>query len=99
MIQNILNGLGTFLVLIGLGGFSITFGMTIGPCTWLYISEIADPEVLPYAAASNRLAAVFSITFFPIITVSLMNGDCTFLFLFFALVMLYFSSFYNRYLI
>lgn len=35
--------LGTFLVLLGLGLFSYIFGMTIAPCTWLYISEIIDP--------------------------------------------------------
>lgn len=99
MIQDSLNGLGTFMILVGLGVVSISFGMTIGPCTWLYISEVADPEVVPYAAALNRLAAVLSITLFPIITGSLLNGECTFIFLFFAAVMLYFSSFYKKYLI
>jgi MFS family permease len=99
MIQDSLNGLGTFLILVGLGACSIVFGMTIGPCTWLYISEIADPEVVPYAAALNRLAAVLSITLFPIVTASLLNGDCNFIFLFFSAIMLYFSFFYKKYLI
>lgn len=99
MVQDSFNGLGTFLILVGLGLFSLVFGMTYGPCTWLYISEIADPEVVPYAAALNRLIAVLSITFFPIITTSLLEGDCTVIFLFFAVLMLYFSSFFKRYLI
>jgi SP family sugar:H+ symporter-like MFS transporter len=38
IIQGISNGFGTFLVLLGLCMFSLIFGMTIAPCTWLYIS-------------------------------------------------------------
>lgn len=43
IIQDLSNGMGTFLILLGLGLFSSVFGMTIAPCTWLYITEIVDP--------------------------------------------------------
>lgn len=43
IIQDANQGLGTILVLVGLSLFSYLFGMTIAPCTWLYISEIIDP--------------------------------------------------------
>ena len=42
-LQHFFNELGTFIILLGLSLFSIMFGMTLGPCTWLYLAETADP--------------------------------------------------------
>lgn len=97
--QSFSNSLGTFLILLGLGAFSYIFGMTIAPCTWILISEIVDPEVMPYTVAANRLSAFMSQLLFPIITVNVLGGDCTILFLFFALLMMIYYYFCRRYLI
>ena len=43
MIQPLFNGFGTFIIIIGLMIFSLIFGMSIGPVTWLYVSEVLDP--------------------------------------------------------
>lgn len=60
--------LGTVLVFVALTCFSIAFGATIGPVSWLYISEVADPEIIPYVVAFNRISAFTTITFFPILS-------------------------------
>ena len=99
VIQDVNNGLGTFLVLFGLSLFSYIFGMTIAPCTWLYISEIIDPEVMPYAVISNRFTAFLSVLMFPIIASDVFGGDSSPLFLFFATLMLIYFWFSKKYLI
>jgi hypothetical protein len=43
MIQPFSNEIGTIIIIISLMAFSIVFGMSIGPATWLYTSEILDP--------------------------------------------------------
>jgi len=34
--------IGVFLILSGLCLFSFVFGISVGPTTWLYMSEVAD---------------------------------------------------------
>lgn len=99
VIQDVNKGLGTFLVLFGLSLFSYIFGMTIAPCTWLYLSEIVDPELMPYAVISNRFTAFVSVLTFPILTSDVFGGDSSPIFLFFATLMLIYFWFTRKYLI
>jgi len=55
--------------------------------------------LIPYGAMANRLSAFLSIMLFPIITNNILGGDCSVLFLFFAILMYLYSKFCQRNLI
>lgn len=93
MIQPLSNNFGTIIIIIGLMAFSLIFGMSIGPVTWLYVSQVVDPELIPYGAIANRFTAFLSILLFPIITNNILDGDCSMLFLFFAILMYLYNRF------
>lgn len=99
LIQSSFNDFGTIIIIIGLMGFSLAFGMTIGPVTWLYASEVLDPELIPYGVIANRFTAFLSIMLFPIITNNLLDGDCSILFLFFGILMYFYYKFCKQNLI
>ena len=76
---------GQVLILTGLFLYMAVFGLSLGPVVWLYIPEIVQPRIVSYSTAANWISAFTIITFFPIITDSLLDGNPKFLFLFFAL--------------
>lgn len=43
MIQPFANSFGTIIIIIALMVYSLIFGMSVGPVTWLYVSEVLDP--------------------------------------------------------
>jgi hypothetical protein len=55
------------LIIVSLYIFMFDFGMTLGPVVFLYIPEIVDPPVIPYASMANWLACAATLIVFPII--------------------------------
>lgn len=55
------------LIIVSLFIFMFVFGMTLGPVVFLYIPEIVEPEVVPYASMVNWLACCFTLILFPLI--------------------------------
>ena len=47
--------------------FMVFFGITLGPLTSLYVLEIVEPKIVPYATMTNLLGATANILIFPLI--------------------------------
>jgi hypothetical protein len=69
IIQANYNFFGTVIIVTGLCLFSLVFGVSVGPTVWLYMSEVADLEVMPYAICFNRFIAFLTIALFPYLTI------------------------------
>lgn len=54
-------------ILFGLIFFMTCFGLTLGPVVWIYLSEIAQPNILSLATAANWGTCSIVMLFFPII--------------------------------
>lgn len=61
------------------------FGFTLGPVVWVYLPEIVQPNVLPYATLVNWLSAAAVMFLFPVIKEKLPDKNPALLFLFFAI--------------
>ena len=59
---------GKGLVLTGLILYMVTFGASLGPIVWMYIPEVVDPKIVPFATAVNWFSGSLVIILFPIIT-------------------------------
>jgi hypothetical protein len=60
------------------------FGLTLGPLTWIYISETVEPKYVPFATALNWAGASLVIVMFPIIKENFLHGNPFIAFVFFA---------------
>lgn len=60
-------------ILCGLIFFMTCFGLTLGPVVWIYLSEIAQPNILSLAIAANWVTCSLVMLFFPIIKKQLPN--------------------------
>lgn len=63
--QNSTVGL-TFIIL-GLILFMANFGLTLGPVVWVYLPEIVQSDVMPYATGMNWGTAALIMLLFPVI--------------------------------
>jgi hypothetical protein len=52
---------------MGLIIFMGNFGLSLGPVVWVYLPEIVQSEILPYAVMANWLSASFVMLLFPVI--------------------------------
>ncbi len=77
--------LGLALIIIGLFLFMANFGLTLGPVVWVYLPEIVQSSVLPYATATNWGTASVITLMFPVIKDQLPKKNPAWLFMFFAL--------------
>ena len=66
-IQNSHPGIAINLIIFGLVLFMANFGFTLGPVVWVYLPEIVQPNVLPYATMVNWASAAFIMLLFPVI--------------------------------
>jgi hypothetical protein len=78
-------GLGLGLIIVGLFLFMANFGLTLGPVVWVYLPEIVQSSILPYATAMNWGTASLITLFFPVIKDHLPKKNPAWLFIFFAL--------------
>lgn len=60
-------GLGLALIIIGLILFMADFGLTLGPVVWVYLPEIVQADIMPYATGVNWGTAAFIMLLFPVI--------------------------------
>lgn len=75
------------------------FGLTLGPVVWVYLPEIVQPNVLPYATGTNWGTAAFIMLLFPVIKESLPQKNPALLFVFFAFWCVISYFFNKKYLI
>lgn len=78
-------GVSIVLIVFGLVLFMANFGFTLGPVVWVYLPEIVQPKVLPYATMVNWASAALIMLLFPVIKEKLPDKNPALLFLFFAL--------------
>lgn len=69
--------------------FLTIFGATLGPVSWLYISEIVQPQIFSKAVAVIWVFSALTVFLFPVIEENVFDGDPSFLFLFFAVYCVY----------
>ena len=70
--------------------------MTFGPIPWLYIPEIVQPNIVPFATVTNWSFCSLIIGLFPVIRAHSENKGCPGLFLFFAIcTLIYFFITYK----
>jgi uncharacterized protein YqgC (DUF456 family) len=55
------------MIIIGLVLFMANFGLTLGPVVWVYLPEIIQSSILPYAIATNWGTASLIMLLFPMI--------------------------------
>lgn len=60
-------GISIVLIVFGLVLFMANFGFTLGPVVWVYLAEIVQPSVLPYATMVNWASAALIMLLFPVI--------------------------------
>lgn len=60
-------GVSIVLIVFGLVLFMANFGFTLGPVVWVYLPEIVQPNVLPYATMVNWASAALIMLLFPVI--------------------------------
>ena len=70
-----------FVVMIVLIRF--VFSLTLGPIVWLYITEIVQPNIVPFATTLNWISVSLVNTFFPIL-MNLLGGNPSYIFFFFG---------------
>lgn len=78
-------GLGLTFIIAGLVLFMANFGLTLGPVVWVYLPEIVQPSILPFATATNWGTASLIMLLFPVIKERLPNKNPALLFVFFAI--------------
>jgi SP family arabinose:H+ symporter-like MFS transporter len=78
-------GLGLGLIITGLFLFMANFGLTLGPVVWVYLPEIVQSSIIPYATATNWGSASLITLLFPVIKDHLPKKNPAWLFIFFAL--------------
>jgi len=61
------HGFGLTMIIIGLALFMANFGLTLGPVVWVYLPEIIQSSILPYAIATNWGTASLIMLLFPMI--------------------------------
>lgn len=57
----------TMVIVASMCIFMVFFGITLGPLTSLYVLEIVEPKIVPYATMTNLLGATANILIFPLI--------------------------------
>lgn len=57
----------TMVIVASMCIFMVFFGITLGPLTSLYVLEIVEPKIMPYATMTNLLGATANILIFPLI--------------------------------
>ena len=72
------------LIIFGLFFFMGVFGLTLGPISWLYISETIEPKYMPIATCANWCSSSLVILLFPIIKQNVLGGNPGLLFVFFT---------------
>ena len=82
-IQEDNKNLAAVIISIGMIIFMASFGLTLGPITWLYIPEIAEPNIIPFSTMANLIGATINIMIFPLIKKILPNQNPSYLFLIF----------------
>ncbi len=60
-------GVSIVLIVFGMVLFMASFGCTLGPVVWVYLPEIVQPNVLPYATMINWASAAAIMLLFPIL--------------------------------
>lgn len=60
-------------ILCGLIFFMACFGLTLGPVVWIYLPEVAQPNILSLATAANWGTCSLVMLLFPIIKKVLPN--------------------------
>lgn len=60
-------GLSIVLIVFGIVLFMANFGFTLGPVVWVYLPEIVQPKVMPYATMVNWASAAIVILLFPVV--------------------------------
>lgn len=78
-------GTSIVLIIFGLVLFMANYGFTLGPVVWVYVSEIVQPNILPYANLICWASAAFIMLLFPIIKETLPDKNPALIFLFFAI--------------
>lgn len=84
-LENVSPGTSIVLIIFGLVLFMANFGFTLGPVVWLYLPEIVQPNILPYATMVNWASAALIMLLFPVIKETLPNKNPALLFLFFSI--------------
>ena len=64
--------------------FLFSFNVSLGPLTWLYVSEIVQPGLIPFTTMTNWIFSTLIIGSFPIIRSHSENKDVPGLFIFYA---------------
>lgn len=88
---------GAILEIVGLFLFLVIYGVSLGPVVGLYLPEIVQPTVIPYAIFLNWLASFIVSCFFPILVEVLPDQNPYPLFLFFSVCLalaFIFNAFY-----
>lgn len=79
------------LILCFFTAYIISFVLTMGPITWLYIPEVVQPPTVPYTTMTNWAFASCIISLYPIVGEKLgagifvIFGICTLVFFFICL--------------
>jgi len=66
-LENTSPGISIVMIIFGLVLFMANFGFTLGPVVWVYLPEIVQPNILPYATMVNWISAAIIMLLFPII--------------------------------
>lgn len=61
------SNIGLGFIILGLILFMANFGLTLGPVVWVYLPEIVQPDIMPYATGVNWGTAAFIMLLFPVI--------------------------------
>ena len=72
------------MIIVGMFLFIGSFGLTLGPLTWICISEMVEPKYVPFATALNWVACSSVVIMFPIIKDNYLNGNPYIAFIFFG---------------
>lgn len=72
------------MVIAGMFLFIGSFGLTLGPLTWICISETVEPKFVPFPTALNWTTSSLVIIMFPIIKDNVLHGNPYIAFIFFG---------------
>ncbi len=72
------------MVLTGLLSFMVNFAFTLGPLVWMYVPQVAQPNIVTLATAMNWFGATLVMFLFPILKGKLLNNNPAILFYFFS---------------
>jgi hypothetical protein len=64
------------------------YSFSLGPVIWMYIPELVDPKVIPWALVTHWLSSALLVFLFPVVTDNLLGEDPSLVFIFFAVYLL-----------